>query len=120
MLQINCEKELQQAKAFAVGISDDLLKQLESQLEYLAGYANGPGCRYDKSTGADTRCRLYKDFAPHSFRFEVDCKENYAAPWEYWFNGGLIYQGPDCPADGSFPSLTVSVDSKRIGWFVHT
>lgn len=40
--------------------------------------------------------------------------------WQHWFNGGLIYQGPAQPADGGFPSLTVSLDSTKHGWFVHT
>jgi hypothetical protein len=31
----------------------------------------------------------------------------------------LIYQGPNCPADGSFPSLCVSL-APGTGWFVHT
>ena len=35
------------------------------------------------------------------------------------YNGGMIYQGPSCPADGSFPSLTVSLASGT-GWFCHT
>ena len=34
-------------------------------------------------------------------------------------NGGLIFQGPGLPADGSFPSLTVSLASGT-GWFCHT
>jgi hypothetical protein len=32
--------------------------------------------------------------------------------------GGLIYQGPACPGDGSFPSLTVNLSSDH-GWFRH-
>jgi len=32
---------------------------------------------------------------------------------------GLIFQGPSAPADGSFPSLTVSLASGT-GWFCHT
>jgi hypothetical protein len=45
---------------------------------------------------------------------------NDAGEYVSWFGGGLIYQGPDVPADGSFPSLTVSMNPTRIGWFVHT
>jgi hypothetical protein len=35
------------------------------------------------------------------------------------FNGGLLFQGPSHPADGSSPSLTVSLASGN-GWFCHT
>jgi hypothetical protein len=38
---------------------------------------------------------------------------------KFSFNGGLIYQGPDSPADGSFPSLCVGLASGT-GWFCHT
>ena len=94
--------------------------QFDAQFEYLATYANREGCIYDKKTGADTECRIGKDFAPLSFCFAMYCRKSAEAPWEYWFNGGLIYQGPAVSANGSVPSLTVSMDSTRIGWFVHT
>ena len=94
--------------------------QFDSAFEYLATYANREGCSFDKATGADTECRIGVDFAPLSFCFSMFKRKTATAPWEYWFDGGLIYQGPDVPANGSAPSLTVSMDSTRVGWFVHT
>lgn len=73
---------------------------------------------YAVADGKNTRCTLFRDFAPYSFEFLMERSEN-GRDYERWFNGGLIYQGPDVPADGSAPSLTVSIDSKRNGWFVH-
>ena len=101
MLIIKCEEHLVKAKAFAKQIGK--LEQLESQLEWLDNYAGREV----------TECYLYQDFAPHSFEFVI-MKNN-----ERWFNGGLIYQGPDQPGDGSFPALTVSLDSSQ-GWGIHT
>lgn len=49
------------------------------------------------------------DHAPHSFSFDQP----------KGLHGGIIYQGPDCPADGSMPSLTVSL-APGTGWFSHT
>lgn len=70
---------------------------------------------------------LYRDFAPHSFGFTVyplkDGKRILRPNGQFdrWFNGGLIYQGPECPADGSFPSLTVTLGNPtKVGWFMHT
>ena len=41
--------------------------------------------------------------------------------WDHWFNGGLIYHGPDVPGDGSSPSLSVDTsDSTAPRWSVHT
>lgn len=93
---------------------------LRRQLWYLATYANRRGCTEDRKVqGQGTRCQLYSDFAPNSFRFVIErLKEG---KWVHWFNGGLIYSGPSQPADGSFPALTVSVDRQTTdGWSVHT
>jgi len=54
-----------------------------------------------------------KDFAPHSMVFSIE-RERVCL-----LNGGLIYQGPTQPANGSFPSLTVSLHNDT-GWFIHT
>jgi hypothetical protein len=88
--------------------------QLEQQLCYLADYGRN-------SDRPSRQCILSWDFAPHSFCFAI-----YALPdstgdgkRQLWFNGGLIYQGPGAPADGSFPSLTVSL-APGTGWFCHT
>jgi hypothetical protein len=96
-----------------------LKDQFQKQLDYLGNYAEQEGCSYDKSIGAGTICRLYKDFAPHSFTFILYGHKTAFADLKAMFNGGLIYQGPTSPANGSFPSLTVSLN-KGDGWFVHT
>jgi hypothetical protein len=83
-----------------------LSRQLEKQLDYLATYGD-EGCQ----------CTLAKDFAPYSFDFAL-YKPGPKEERKFWFNGGLIYQGPGLPADGSFPSLTVSLASST-GWFCH-
>ncbi len=111
MLNVKCPEWLAKVKEYAakVGLSD----QLEKQLDHLATYGGGEG-RLDYC-----RCDLYQDFAPWSFQFTMYRTEEGKEP-SYWFNGGLIYQGPACPADGSFPSLTMSLNPKKHGWFVHT
>lgn len=124
-LQICCEPELAAAKEFAIKtggqIGRGLLDQLNSQLRYLANYSNGEGCIHDVAEGKDTKCDLHPDLAPHSFSFVMFKREGPTKPWMFWFNGGLIYQGPDQPADGSAPSFTVSVGTEmKTGWFVHT
>ena len=91
-----------------------LSEQLERQLDFLANYA-----RHD---GEPIRqCVLSHDFAPRSFSFAHFVLPKYAANGQrsFWFNGALIFQAPSCPADGSFPSLTVSLASGT-GWFCHT
>ena len=88
--------------------------QLEKQLDYLAGYARNDG-------EAKRQCVLSYDFAPHSFAFAHYVLPKFAANGQrsFWFNGGLISQGPGCPGDGSFPSLSVSL-TPGTGWFCHT
>jgi len=94
------------------------------------------GCDWEEPFRAVVE--LHNDFAPWSFFFvewlvckpeykpsdeEVrngKCKEFFDKWYVRYMHGGLIYQGPKCPADGSFPSLTVSLDPTRIGWFMHT
>jgi hypothetical protein len=102
---------LEQVRDFARSMG--LGEQLERQLGYLAGYA----CHDDSPP---RQCVLSYDFAPHSFSFA-----HYALPTperpgrKFWFNGGLIYQGPSSPANGDFPALTVSLASGT-GWHCHT
>jgi hypothetical protein len=91
-----------------------LSKQLEQQLDYLAGYARGDG-------EPKRQCVLSDDFAPHSFCFSHFVLPKFTADGKrhFWFNGGLIWQGPGAPGDGSFPSLSVSL-CPGTGWFCHT
>lgn len=92
-----------------------LSAQLERQLDFLANYGNH-----------GYQCTLGKDFAPYSFdfaQFRLGYKENeegcVVPDRRFIFNGGLIYQGPGSPGDGSFPSLSVSL-APGTGWFCHT
>lgn len=96
---------LEQVREFArtAGLSG----QLERQLHYLADY----GCR-------GNQCVLGKDFAPHSFSFAM-YRPGVKDARKFVFNGGLIFQGPVNPANGSYPSLTVSL-AAGTGWFCHT
>jgi hypothetical protein len=96
-------ERLEQVREFARTMG--LTSQLERQIDFLATYGEG---KY--------QCSLGYDFAPHSFSF---AQYRMGAERKFIFNGGLIYQGPNCPADGSFPSLTVSLASGT-GWFCHT
>lgn len=109
---------------------NDLLTQLVDQLDYLSSYANREGCRYDINKGKNTCCTLGMDFAPMSMSISMECCETWykdpelharqGGKWEHWWIGGLIYQGPTQPADGSAPSLTVSLDPCKHGWGIHT
>lgn len=101
----------------------DLLSQIVDTLNYLNHYANGEGCMYDKTKGKNTCCTLLMDWAPLSMRIRMDCTDDWdgtAGRWTPLYTGGLIYQGPDLPADGSEGSLTVSLDRTKIGWSIHT
>jgi len=117
MLEVQCPTEFAEVMKFAA--ENGLVDQLIDKLVYLSNYANGEGCAYDKNDGKDTKCVLYTDFAPHSFSFVIYKKESEEATPEIWFQGGVIYQGPDSLANGNAPSFCVSV-AKGIGWFVHT
>lgn len=104
MLVIKCEPAyFNEVMAFAASMG--LAQQLQENLDRLSTF--GGGVR---------TCHLFKDFAPHSFSFNLYRTDNCK---QLWFNGGLIYQGPDSPADGSFPSLTMSL-AEGTGWFIHT
>lgn len=74
----------------------------------------------DEWFGADCRTVLGKDFAPYSFTFAVyQLPKPGEADGRLVIHGGLIYQGPTSPADGSAPSFCVSL-AEGIGWFTHT
>ena len=94
-------------EAIAHAVKVGLLCQLFQQLVWLDRYGNAEGQR------GPWTVELGCDFAPYSF----------SVVWrnsgEFAFNGGLIYQGPEAPGDGSFPALSVSL-TKADGWFTHT
>jgi hypothetical protein len=104
---------LEQVRDFARSIG--LSRQLERQLNWLDGYGD-----HDPDE-RKRQCILGYDFAPHSFSFCHYRLPKYTDDGQrkFSFNGALIYQGPGAPADGSFPSLCVSLASGT-GWFCHT
>ena len=101
---------LEQVREFARLMGLD--RQLERQLCFLAREWSG-----EKTD----QCILGYDFAPHFFSFCRYILPAYARSGErtFSYNGAMIYQGPNCPADGLFPSLTVSLASGTC-WFCHT
>ncbi len=87
--------------------NQSLCRQLERQLDYLATYG-----------GHNYQCMLGKDFAPYSFDFAL-YRPGAKDARRFVFNGGLLFQSAQQPANGSFPLLSVSLHSNT-GWFVHT
>lgn len=102
-------------KVVAFAKSVDALDQLGQSLEYLATYG--------QAGGNVTRCKLYTDFARHSFGFTVE-RFQPETGWKPWMSGGLIYEGPDQPLDGSAPALCVSLHKRSAksphSWTTHT
>ncbi len=89
-----------QAHANAIGLADNLQKNLER----LLAIANNMG-------GV---CHLGFDFAPYSFSFAGVRGETTV------INGGLIFHGAhDIGGDGSDPTLSVSL-SPTTGWQIHS
>jgi len=103
----------------------EIVDKFQEMLDGLAAYASG---REDLVT----RVRLWKDFAPLSFRFLRERAEPtrrsddpQEPDWQPWFHGGVIYSGPlpddpDYVASGLAPALSVSVGDPGVGWSVHT
>lgn len=113
MLEVKCHDRLAAAKIFAG--EQGLAEQLQAKLDYLCDYGS---TEVEGGRIACNKCVLGADFAPNSFAFDM-YRPTHDGDWKHWFSGGLIYQGPTQPANGGFPSLTVSLHS-AIGWFVHT
>ena len=91
--------------------SDDVDGSLKEKLAYLDTYA--------ETNRGDTRCLLFKDFAPLSFAFIMERKES---DGEYYrvFNGGLIFHGKFDSGVGA-PTFNVRIgDTSKAGWSIHT
>jgi hypothetical protein len=115
----HCEEYYQGVLKFADEVG--LRQQLQQNLDFLAGYANGEGCNYDQAQGKNTRCLLYADWAPHSFQFTMEVCRGPDQPWERWFIGGLIFHGPhDNGGVGGGPPTFSCTLSPTHGWQVHT
>lgn len=88
-------------------------KSLQENLDYLGSYA----C----NSGRQTRCLLYPDFAPESFFFRMELKQENEPDTEYkpWFVGGCIYFGTHDTGVGA-PQFSVRLDTGKSGWSIHT
>ena len=103
---------LDQVKRFAERTGQTT--KLDNQLAYLSSY----GCH----GGRVTRCNLMRDFAPESFYFVMDVKQEDQPDDCYmrWFCGGLIFHGAhDNGGDGGGPTFSVNL-TPQDGWSVHT
>lgn len=97
---------LDEVKAFADKAGR--AEQLQKELDYLANYSQ-----------QETRCLLYKDFAPYSFRFVMERRADDGG-FVYWFNGGLIlHSNHDGFGSGAAPTLSTCLNPTD-GWAVHT
>src|ERR1700756_4258768 len=83
MLIIENQEHFGKVREFARFVGADA--ELQKRPDFLAGFGGNP---------AKVRCRLYSDFAPHSFfcRIEYSSLEG----WKSGLVGGLIYSGPWC------------------------
>lgn len=84
---------------------------LKERLEYLDKYA--------ETNRGDTRCILFKDFAPMSFEFVMQ-KKGPDGEYKRWFNGGLIFHQAHDSGAGA-PTFSVRLgNNKKSGWSIHT
>ena len=105
MIVDRTDGHLDTVKAFA--LETNQAEQLMGRLDYLDTYGNG-----------DTRCTLFKDFAPQSFEFLLERQVD--GEWRRMFNGGLIYHGQhDRGGDGGAPTFSVTLNPTK-GWSIHT
>lgn len=109
-LLVKDEEHYQNVLIFATETSQ--LEQLQEQLEYLRSYA----CH---ETPEDTRCELYKDFAPYSFYFVMYKKNKQTGEYQRWFNGGLLwFNNGETGVNG--PQYSVRLGELTRGWQIHT
>ena len=112
MLIIENQEHFDKVREFARSVGADA--ELQKRLDFLAGFGGDP---------AKVRCRLYGDFAPHSFFWRVEYSS--LEGWKPGLVGGLIYSGPGAPSDGSAPSFSVSLNpdaatGRKHMWSIHT
>ena len=110
MIEINDQEYYDEVRAFAERAGK--LEQLKEKLAYLDTYA-------EHGDRGKTKCILYKDFAPYSFQFTMQ-ERNELGEYQHWFIGGLVFHGDhDGYGSGSAPTLSVCVNPTD-GWSVHT
>ena len=86
-------------------MDDEQLDRLEEVARWPPRWAySASGCQLCHLDGCyagkGNQCCLSYDFAPHSFAFAM-FRPGPGDARKFIYNGGLIYQGPSCPADGS-------------------
>lgn len=119
MLIIENQKHFDEVVAFAkkVGLYEDDGKTnsaLSTRLKYLETYGGKDADGNDRM-----RVRLAPDFAPMSFYFIIE-KRNDTGEWRTLFNGGLLFHGRhDGNGDGSAPTFAVTLEP-TVGWSIHT
>ena len=110
MIVDNTDGYLDEVKASAPAQEIKGNMSLAEMLAYLDTYASH----------RDTRCQLYKDFAPLSFAFMMQVRKSPEGEFENWFNGGLIFHGThDGGGNGGAPTFSVCLNPTD-GWSVHT
>jgi hypothetical protein len=95
----------------------DLLRLLGTLASFMVAGPNEDGTL--KPSDKPVRAEIGYDFAPFSLAFSVH------RDGQFLLNGGWIYAGPGAPGDGSFPSLSVTLESVAgsaplRSWSVHT
>jgi len=112
MLVIQAKERMKEVLDFAT--ENDCIEAFLNRLIYLSYSPDG-----------NTRCILHHDFAPLSFAFVMERMRANERKWNFIYNGGLLYSGPGVPLNGSYPSLSVSLNADAAAgkihmWSVHT
>ena len=112
MLIIENQEHFDSVRDFAGSVGAGA--ELQRHLDFLASFGGD---------AARVRCRLYSDFAPHSFFWRMEYSS--ADGWKTGLVGGLIYSGPGASSDGSAPSFSVSLNTdaaagRKHMWSIHT
>jgi hypothetical protein len=86
-----CRKWIKRVAAQDRARARDMRRRFFEELRFLRDYA----CHddEDKQAGrAKTKCLIYTDFAPLSFFFNMQIRQN-DGTYKPWFPGGLIFHG---------------------------
>ena len=113
-----CRQFLKRVAAKDRARAKGLRKRLFDDLRFLRDYA----CHSDedKQVGqARTKCLMYSDFAPLSFFFNMQVRQD-DGTYKPWFPGGLVFHGThDGGGDGGAPTFSVCLEPTD-GWSIHT
>jgi hypothetical protein len=109
MLIDKTEGHLDEVLKYASTRSDETVATLERSLAFLNNYA------MHGDSKIQTRCILFKDFAPRSFYFIMEMRAlDGSFSWRTYFNGGLIYHATQS-SGAEYPVLSV-----REKWSIST